>query len=297
MDELHGDQGTWQFDGEAVHIRYHGKRSQDPLLRRLGRCRVPLAAVTAAEFDPPESGKRWSLRLVLREGVDPYAASGAMLTKRARPFRLTVRASSPLVGEYWADQLSAAARREGEWATDQPEPGRLARQLVPPVPLHIKSSEGTAAFDGNTVRFTWSGSAAARKRGQRTREFPLAGVRRVEWIPTDGWEWDLLRVVTADTAGEPVPDPRRDPSCLRCYPGKEGADALLLAATVTAYVWARDAGPAGIASSAPGGLTPLPVESGAEPRAAELDGMLTRLHREGLLTDAELAAKRAQLRP
>jgi hypothetical protein len=112
MDELAGDQGTWHWDGESVRIRYRQGRRTDRLLRRLGQCQVPLAALATVEFHPRVTRRRWSLRMVLREGADPYAAVGAYLTPRAWPFRLTWLRLAALPGQ--ACQLGSVAYRAGE---------------------------------------------------------------------------------------------------------------------------------------------------------------------------------------
>lgn len=252
VDELSGDQGTWRLGDDSVTIRYHQGRRTDRLLRQLGQCRVPLAAVASVEFHPRVKRRRWSLRMVLREGADPYAAVGAYVTPRAWPFRLTGRSRSPLLAEFWADQLTSGARMVADTAGyGVPAPSRellagWARALVPGLPVQVRSSEGSASFDGEVLRLRWSGSASLRKRRAGLREFRLPELLRVEWVPGDGWEWDLLRVVTAETQRAPAAPPKRDLACLRCYPGEEGAAGLLLAATVTAHLWSRPADPPAI---------------------------------------------------
>lgn len=288
MEELHGDQGTWQFDGKTVRIRYHAERSQDPMLRRLGECEIGVSAVAAVDFRPREQRRRWALRLTLREGFDPYAAVGAMLSKKSQPFLLTGPVKRTLLAEYWADQVRFAAGQAAESAPAGPELAKVLLAMVAPVPLHIQTEEGTAAFDGKVVRLLWSGSlAGARKRKEQRREFPLAQLASMEWAPSDSWEYGNLRAISEGHAGERPTKPKEDLSCLRFNAGREEAEALLLAATVTAHVWARRAEAAGAAQLPPG------REQG---RVAELATMLEQLHQEGLLTDSELADKLAALR-
>lgn len=287
MDELRGDRATWQFDGRSIHIEFHTRRNPDPVLGALGRCEVPVSAISSVDFRPGEKRQDWSLRLRLRERADPYAAAGAALADRSDPFRLAGPARTRLVAEYWAGELAAAAGHaarglSGPAAAVSPE---VALRFVPPLPLHIQTAEGTAAFDGATVRLVWSGSSAGRrKRRQQRREVPLPELAGVDWVPSDGWEWGHLRLVTHHAEGQPAVRPKDDLSCLLCNAGREGAAALLLAATVTAHVWASGSG--------------RPPAGGADPGASTIYDRireLARLHADGILTDEEFATKKAEL--
>lgn len=246
-----------------------------------------MSAISSVDFRQGEKRQGWSLRLRLRERADPYAAAGAALADRFDPFRLAGPAATRLVAEYWAGELAAAAEHAASGLADPAAPAspEVALNFVPPVPLHIQTGEGTAAFDGAAVRLVWSGSSAARrKRRQQRREVPLPELVGVDWVPSDGWEWGHLRLVTRDAEGQPAVRPKYDLSCLLCNAGKEGAAALLLAATVTAHVWASGSGrpPAGAAD---------PGATAIYDRIRELG----RLHAEGILTDEEFATKKAEL--
>ncbi|QBI55541.1 DUF4429 domain-containing protein [Streptomonospora litoralis] len=237
MNDLHGDRATWRFDGETVLIRYHTGAFKNAMLKELGRCSVPVSAISAAEFDVfAGKRKRWALRLRLREKADPYAAVGAMLNARSQPFVLVGPASTELVAEYLAEQLHFAAQQ-----ADPPggAPPVLATRLVPPLPLHIQTSEGTAAFDGSTVRLIWAGSeASSRKKKAHRREFALADITGVEWVPEDDWGNGHIRINTADATEEEITKPKHDLSCLMTKDGKQVARGLMMAATITAYLWA-----------------------------------------------------------
>ncbi|MUL42042.1 DUF4429 domain-containing protein [Streptomonospora sp. PA3] len=243
MDELRGDRADWRFDGETVRIRYRTGAFKNAMLKELGRITVPVSAVSEVDFDLFESKrKRWALQLRMREGADPYAAVGAMLDQGAQPFRLLGPASTELVAEYAADQIRFAAERA---AASDPT-AQIATRLVPPLPLHIQTGEGTASFDGSAVRLIWTGSeASSRKKKAHRREIALADVTGVEWVPSDGWEYGHMRVTTTEAVRTEITKPKHDLSCLLCDEGKEGAAALMMAATITAHLWARDQRAAG----------------------------------------------------
>ncbi|MBB4935015.1 hypothetical protein F4561_005909 [Lipingzhangella halophila] len=264
MDQLHGDRATWRFDGESVLIRYHTGRRTDSVLDALGQCVLPLAAIASVEFRTERRGgwgrsRHWRLRARLDHKADPYAAVGSMLTEASDPFLLTGDADTELVAEYYAEQLGAAASATRE--TGVSAPAGLATHLVPPLPLHIQTVEGTASFDGTSAVLTWSGyEARSRKRKQQRREFPVARIARAEWVPpTYSGYFGYLRVVeradpdaTGLTAvrrylggGEQPADsaataPEHDLACLRFRGSRDQAEALLLAATITAHTWVRD---------------------------------------------------------
>lgn len=328
MDELRGDQADWGFDGATVDIVYKQSWTGSALLKELGRLSVPVGAIDAVEF-VPGGGRRkgWLLRLALRERMDPYAAVGAMLRDDLQPFRLTGPAKTELIAEYLADQIRFAA----EQAEGDPDPETVTR-LVPATPLHVKTREGTATLDGSTLRLVWSGDyASAAKRRAGRREYDLSEISSVDWGPPDGWGWGFLRVVPA---GAPTRDgrPKHDLDMLRSADdGGEIYKVFLMAATVTAHVWARG-GPAAagtgggwreIARSTVRALTGAPAPRGAdasqdttretppdpEGRAAAAAGQggpdtawiftqierLGELHAKGLLTDEEFTAKKAEL--
>ncbi|MFE3458916.1 DUF4429 domain-containing protein [Nocardiopsis aegyptia] len=315
MDELVGEQAVWRFDGETVAIRYETRGwSRSPLLKALGHLELPVGLIDSVDFRPNggRRGKGWLLRLRLRERTDPYAAVGAMPDDASQPFRLTGPASTELVAEYLADQIRFAAGRH----TADPHPA-AATALVPEPPLHVRTAEGTATLDGSTLRLVWSGAhAGSRKKKAQRREYDLADLSSVEWVPSDGWEWGFLRVVTR-AGGEADAKPGKDLRCLLADDGEEGHRALLMAAAATAHVWARRAadgtapdaargsrGWLGTARSAVARIGAALPEAGERP--AERDPADTAwiyeqierlgdLHSRGLLTDEEFSAKKAEL--
>lgn len=312
MDELRADQGSWRFDGEVIRILYHANRRSDTLLKTLGACAVPLVAVDSVEFRLLE--RKWLLRLRLREGVDPYAACGAMLAEESQPFRLTGPLSSELIAEYYADQIASrigAARSDG----DPVVPPGTSRALVPPLPLHIRTGEGTAFFDGAVVRVQWSGSQASwRKSQEAMRVFPLAEVVGADWSPGDINGPGVLRIRSDGESAEPVTKPAKDFGCLLSMGTKRGAqhvNTLIMAATITAHVHDRPRRSEPAADSAAGSLAALwdaarrgvlgPAEPAGPVGPADTADIyqrireLGRLRDEDLITEEEFQTKKAEL--
>ncbi|GLU50033.1 DUF4429 domain-containing protein [Nocardiopsis ansamitocini] len=299
MDELRGKQAVWRFGSESIAIRYATGWFKDPLLKKLGQCEVPIAAIASVDFRPGAGKKKgWVLQLHLREHADPYATAGAMLNEKAQPFRLTGPAKTELLAEYYSDQITFAIENALDDATAT-DPAQVATRLVPKLPLHITTEEGTATFDGASVRLVWSGSAATtRKRKEQRREFPLSRVAAAEWVPSDGWEYGYLRVVEHGFAAKEAVKPKHDFSCLLCEEGREGAATLLMAATITAYIWAGTAQPARQLGAGPEALPagePGTGDGDEEDAVYAQIERLGRLHADGFLTDDEFAAKKAEL--
>lgn len=238
MDELRGDQAVWVFDSETVRIRFETKGwFKSPLFKLLGSLELPVGAVREVDFRLGAGRKKgWILNLRLHDRMDPYAAVGAMLDDKYQPFRLTGPAKSELIAEYLADQLGFAAEQAA-----LPDP-RAVLDLVPSPPLHVLTSEGTARFDTDGLSLVWSGGyASGYKKKKQRREFDLAEITGVEWAPVDDWGWGFVRVVSGRWGRSADAKPRNDLNVLRAgAEGNEIHQAFLLAATVTAYLWARE---------------------------------------------------------
>ncbi|GHD18735.1 DUF4429 domain-containing protein [Nocardiopsis kunsanensis] len=240
MDDLHGNEAVWNFDGEALGIRYETKGwFRSPLLKQLGSLTVPVAAVEAVEFEPKAGRKKgWVLSLRLRERTDPYLAVGSQLDPKLQPFRLTGPARTELVAEYLADQVRFAAEQ-----AQGPQDPYLPARLTPDLPLHISTSEGSAVLDSDGLRLLWSGSGASSyKRRKQRREYTFSEITGVETVPVDDWGWTFLRVVTARSAAGAAAQPKNDPNILRANEDDEGPYRIfLMAATIMAHLWARGA--------------------------------------------------------
>ncbi|RBQ18342.1 hypothetical protein DP939_20975 [Spongiactinospora rosea] len=297
MDELQGKTATWQFDEEKVVIRYSTRWRTHALLKVLARCEVPLPAVAAVEF--ASAGKKgWRLQLRLRERADPYAAVGPLLAEKGQPFLLTGGPDTELVAEYHADQmrLLADAARLGD---GRRPPEEYALGLVPPVPLHIQTSEGSARFDGQTIRLEWSDDASFRKSRKRRMEYALTDIRRMDWFPQKSLDEGYLRIVTWDEdTGAGSAKPSKDFTCLLTEDSaKQDAWTLVMAATVTAHLWAATAGHALNPQTETAQLTTGPGTVADADARSVYDRIreLGRLHKEGMLTDEEFTSKKAEL--
>ncbi|QRN80722.1 MAG: DUF4429 domain-containing protein, partial [Nocardiopsis sp. BM-2018] len=197
MDELRGDQAAWVFDGESISIRYETKGwFKSPLLKLLGSVELPVSAVQSVDFLPGAGRKNgWVMNLRMRDRMDPYAAVGAMLDEKSEPFRLTGPAKTELVAEYLADQITFAASQAGP-----PDPATPTR-LVPALPLHIRTCEGTARLEAGRLTLVWGGSyASSFKKKKQRREYDLAEITGVEWMPLDDWGWGFVRFITRENA-------------------------------------------------------------------------------------------------
>ncbi|WP_026123789.1 DUF4429 domain-containing protein [Nocardiopsis chromatogenes] len=300
MSDLTGLQGEWTFGVQAVRIDFADRWRVHRLLRKLGGCSVPYAAIAGVEFVPDSGRKRWRLRIRLIEGADPFAAG--MLGDRGDkgdPFTLTGTADSVLTAEYHADQLRALA--EGARAADPAsDPAGVARSLVPAPPIRASTSEGDAVFDGSTVRLEWRRLARREKRLSGGRVLPRDGILRAEWTGPDAGAWAGVRFVLRDSAAR-VADIRRDPCALATQDGREMAQLRLLAAVVNAHPGGGEDG-AGAAGgreveSSEEAEPPAP-ESGARPAPEEVSRRireLAALRDDGLVTEEEFAAKKAEL--
>ncbi|GAA1118125.1 DUF4429 domain-containing protein [Nocardiopsis composta] len=304
---MRGKQGTWTFDEEKVVIDYATGWLASSLNKALARTEVPLQAVAGVDFRTRGSGakkKGWEMRLRIRDQADPFAAVGAAMSGED-PFLLSGDAKTELVAEYHADQLRLLAEQAA--AQGAPPAGTPAR-LVAPLPLHIQVHEGTAAFDGSSLVLSWTSEAAKEKRSAQRREFPLEQIAKVEWNPSDGWDYGVLRVLPEGGRPPKKPVPaKRDLTCLLFDEGGEQAQALLMAATVTAHLWAAGTGRPETAE-APAALgrgeeTPA-IGAGADadddidPESRIVMARIRKLgelHAEGLLTDEEFSAKKAEL--
>ncbi|MFE1886262.1 DUF4429 domain-containing protein [Streptomyces diastatochromogenes] len=289
MAEIIQRDGTWAFDGSTIRIT-PGLHRSVPLFRQTyGEIAVPLEAVSGVGYEPQR--KRGRLRMRLREGADPLLqATGGRLPESADPYRLTVDADRGGVAEFVAEEIRHAL------LLDQVPKEPTAAYLLPgpPVPVSVRSSDGTVSFDGTQVRIDWADTSDRVKRATGPRIIGLGDLVQVEWLPNSGYEDGFLRFVTRETAFSKLP-PERDPYTLDLW-GSVRRD--LLTALVAAAVTARLPHP----STRTGGA---PTDRGRPPAAVPAqadhhhDVLLRRLrelgelHRDGVLTDEEFARTKA----
>ncbi|MFJ8634457.1 DUF4429 domain-containing protein [Streptomyces sp. NPDC093568] len=288
MAEIIQRDGTWAFDGTTVRIT-PGLHRSVPLFRQTyGEIAVPLEAVASVVFEPER--KRGRLRLRLREGADPLLqATGGRLPEAADPYRLAVDVDRAGVAEYVAEEIRHAL------LLDQipTEPTKTYLLPGPPVPVSVRSSDGTVSFDGAQVRIDWSDTSDRVKRATGPRIINVGDLVQVEWLPNSGYEDGFLRFVTREAVFSKLP-PEKDPYALDLW-GSARRD--LLTALVATAVTARLPHPSartGVDHAERPQLT-----ASVPPPADHHDVLLRRLrelgelHRDGVLTDEEFAMTKA----
>ncbi len=286
MEELRGHHALWKIDDETVRIRFDSGRKVPTLFKALGAVEVPLAAVHEAEFDQGDRKRGWRLRLVLAPGLDPYAVPAASARDAHTPLLLTGPHDTELVAEYVADKVRALARYARETLAGELDPGEVARALVARPPVQARTAEGSVSFDGEKVRLLWDGwLASTAKEKEKSREYRLQEIESAVWHPqldiTEGYLRVVLRGVTLPEATSL----ENDFFTLASHGSKGAEETFLMAATLNAYIGRAPAAPALEGGDAAGS----PEEVYGKIRE------LGRLHTEGLLTDEEFAAKKAEL--
>ncbi|MGC0338488.1 DUF4429 domain-containing protein [Streptomyces sp. SLBN-8D4] len=293
MAEIIQRDGTWAFDGTTVRIT-PGLHRSVPLFRQTyGEVAVPLEAVAGVAFEPER--RRGRLRMRLREGADPLLhATGGRLPDPADPYRLLVDVDRAGVAEYVAEEIRHAL------LLDQipKEPTKTYLLPGPPVPVSVRSSDGTVSFDGTQVRIDWADTSDRVKRATGPRIIDVGDLVQVEWLPNSGYEDGFMRFVTRETSFSKLP-PEKDPYALDLW-GSTRRD--LLTALVATAVTARLPHPSTRGELAHGderAHRPRLAAAAVPPSADHHDVLLRRLrelgelHRDGVLTDEEFARTKA----
>ncbi|GHE53720.1 hypothetical protein GCM10014715_03240 [Streptomyces spiralis] len=288
MAEIIQRDGSWAFDGSTVRITPGLHRSVSLFRQTYGEIAVPLEAVAGVVYEPER--RRGRLRMRLREGADPLLqATGGRLPEAADPYRLAVDLDRSSVAEYIAEEIRQAL------LLDQvpKEPAKAYLLAGPPVPVSVRSSDGTVSFDGTQVRVDWADTSDRVKRATGPRVIGLGELVQVEWLPNSGYEDGFLRFVTRETVFSKLP-PEKDPYALDLW-GNARRD--LLTALVATAVTARLPHPS---TRAGAGLADRrELAAAVPPRADHHDILLRRLrelgqlHRDGVLTDEEFAMTKA----
>ncbi|MET9383742.1 DUF4429 domain-containing protein [Streptomyces sp. NPDC002928] len=297
MAEIIQRDGTWAFDGTTVRIT-PGLHRSVPLFRQTyGEVAVPLEAVAGVVYEPER--KRGRLRMRLREGADPLLqATGGRLPDAADPYRLAVDIDRSGVAEYVAEEIRHAL------LLDQvpKEPTKAYLLPGPPVPVSVRSSDGTVSFDGSQVRIDWSDTSDRVKRATGPRIIAVGDLVDVEWLPNSGYEDGFLRFVTRETAFSKLPT-EKDPYALDLW-GSARRDLLtaLVATAVTARLPHPSTRTGGAYADRPADRhvgRPRHPGPAVPPQADHHDVLLRRLrelgelHRDGVLTDEEFAMTKA----
>ncbi|WP_436943880.1 DUF4429 domain-containing protein [Streptomyces sp. SudanB25_2051] len=281
-DVLAGIHATWEFETDAVLIRFERGIRAPKLFQTLRERRVPHAALASVTLSP---GKRGTvvLHAVPRAGADPLmAVADGQLKESCDPYRLVLPADRETLAEYYADELRARL------VPERGEPAERFLVAAPEPPVQFKAYDGKASFDGRNVSFRWfwTGASSAKwKAGDQS--FAVSDLSGVEWRSPDVLD-GYLRLVRRG-AGDAAPvQPDQDPAAVVFGLGYGPVhESLPFAAAVLQAV--RDADRA----------VPVPVPVGAGRRdpadIADRIRHLGDLHQAGLVTDEEFTAKKAEL--
>lgn len=277
-DVLAGFHAAWEFESDSVLIRYERGIRTPKLFQSLGERRVPLAALAGVTLTP---GKRGTvvLRAEPRPGADPLLeAAAGQLKDGSDPYRLVVPAERATLAEYYADELRPLLTESG--------PADRFLVAAPEGPRQFKAYDGKASFDGSAVHFRWSWTGASTAKWKAgDQSFAVADLGGVEWRSPEVFEGHL-RLLRRDLAGAKLTVPAdQDPATVVFGLGYGPVhESLPFAAAVLEAVRAK-------------GAAAVPTPAGRRDPAdiAERIRHLGELHRAGLVTDEEFAAKKAEL--
>ncbi|MCX5390458.1 DUF4429 domain-containing protein [Streptomyces sp. NPDC006482] len=296
-DVLAGNHATWEFESDALVIRFDRGNRTPKLLSALRERRVPHQALASVTLTPGERGTV-VLHAVPRPGADPLMeAAAGQLKERCDPYRLVLPAERETLAEYYRDELRAVLPWD---AADPADPAGLGDVrpaddflvAAPAGPRSFKAYDGKASFDGTsevTFRWSWTGASSEKWRaGDQT--FSVRDLSGVEWRSPEGFD-GYLRMVRRD--GEPRPaQPDRDPASVVFGLGYGPVyDSLPFAAAVLAAIRGKARAPLPVA--APAGVRN--AAHGDPGAVAERIRHLGELHQAGLVTDEEFSAKKAEL--
>ncbi|GLU47701.1 hypothetical protein Nans01_20520 [Nocardiopsis ansamitocini] len=262
------------------------------LRQALGEIAIPFEAIAGIAYEPARKGGR--LRLRMREGADPFIQVAAgRLADAADPYRLFVEAGRTGVAEYFADQLRTTLQLEGVPA------GPTNRYLMPGpgIPVTGGGTEGTAEFDGESIRLAWNWGAPAAKTAAGPQRIELAELESVDWAPSSGMGYGRLQFhVKGARLNLPI---THDPYALRLTGfEKENWSTLLVAAAILARL------PHPAADTAVPEAGALRLREGGRPDRDDTSAELLRqlrelgdLYRDGILTEDEFTAAKQSLLP
>ncbi|MDH6227141.1 MULTISPECIES: DUF4429 domain-containing protein [Streptomyces] len=288
-DVLAGFHAAWEFESDSVLIRYERGIRTPRLFHALGERRIPLAALAGVDLTP---GRRGSvvLRARPRAGADPLMdAADGQLPEGSDPYRLVLPGDRETLAEYYADELRARIPRD-------PEPPPRYLVAPPDPPRQFKAYDAKASFDGSTVTFRWSWTGASSAKWRTGDQYvPVTELAGVEWRSPEALEGHLRLVRRgAGDHGRHLPVDQ-DPAAVVFGLGYGPVhESLPFAAAVLAAVRALGgvAGKNGVER-----MTPVPIGVPRQDPADIADRIrhLGELHRAGLVTDEEFAAKKADL--
>ncbi|MER5737799.1 DUF4429 domain-containing protein [Streptomyces sp. NPDC002262] len=285
-DVLAGIHATWEFESDALVIRFERGIRTPRLFQALRERRVPYEALASATLTP---GRRGTvvLHAVPRPGADPLMeAAAGQLKETCDPYRLALPADREEPAARLRDELAAVIPPAPADPEDRFDTGFLV--AAPQGPLSFKAYDGKATFDGSSeVTFRWSSTMATSEKWKTGDQvFALRELSGVEWRSPDS-PGGFLRLLPR--GGAPRTErPDHDPASVVFGLGYGPVhDSLPFAAAVLSAIRAKDRAPvpAGVRSAAHG-------DPGA---IAERIRHLSELHQAGLVTDEEFAAKKTEL--
>ncbi|WP_309057220.1 DUF4429 domain-containing protein [Streptomyces sp.] len=287
-DVLAGIHATWEFESDALVIRFERGIRTPKLFQALRERRVPHEALASVTLTP---GRRGTvvLRAVPRPGADPLMeAAAGQLKEGSDPYRLVLPADRETLAEYYRDELRGVLAPDAER-----EPAERFLVAAPSGPQSFKAYDGKASFDGHAevaFRWFWTGASSEKwKAGDQT--FSVRELSGVEWRSPDVLD-GYLRLLPrngAPRAAQPDHDPASVVFGLGYGPVHE---SLPFAAAVLAAIrTSPDRAPVAAAAPALGRAG----ASGDPGAVAERIRHLGELHRAGLVTDEEFTAKKAEL--
>jgi len=293
MAEIIQKDGTWTFDGDALHLTPGRDKNVSLLRKTLGELTVPLGALAGVSLEQGKKSGRLKLRL--REGADPLLqATGGKLAEPNDPYQLAVDSDRYGVAEYFVEEIRNAL------LLDQVPATAVDRYLVPgpSVPLSVSAGDGTASFDGERIRLEWNWKTEEAKSAAGSRMLYFADIESVEWHPAVGLENGYLRF-TVRNAPTKAP-PKYDPNSVELWGFKKDPLMALVAAAVQARLPHPSA--SSIEDRVPIGSN-SPAQDAEPPAEPDHDALLRRLrelgelHKSGILTEEEFTlAKQAILK-
>ncbi|MDT0306035.1 DUF4429 domain-containing protein [Streptomyces sp. DSM 44917] len=285
-DVLAGIHARWEFETDAVLIRFERGIRTPKLFQVLGERRIPYEALSSVELGPGARKGTVVLHAVPRPGADPLLeAAAGQLRHAADPYRLVLPSERETLADYYATELRTALGP----AADEEAEGYLV--AAPPAPLQFKAFDGKVSFDGKVVSFRWfwTGASSAKwKAGDQS--FPVGELAGVEWRSPEISGGHLrLRRRGADGAPAEAGGPAdQDPAAVVFGLGYGLVhESLPLAAAVLEAVRAAEPAGTDLLEGRPRRSDPADI--------ANRIRHLGELHSAGLLTDEEFTRKKSEL--
>ncbi|GAA2802559.1 DUF4429 domain-containing protein [Streptomyces showdoensis] len=278
---LAGIHATWQFESDAIVIRFERGIRTPRLFGVLRERRIPHEALASVTLAP---GKRGTvvLHAVPRAGADPLVeAAAGQLQEGGDPYRIALPVEREAQAAYYRDELRALLPADATEPTD----GFLV--AAPEGPQSFKAYDGKASFDGSAeVAFRWSRTGASSEKWRAGDKFySVQELSGVEWHSPEAPN-GCLRLLERDGHGSRAAHPEQDPASVVFGLGYGPVhESLPFAAAVLAAIRGSARVPA-----LPGAARPYDPAG-----VAERIRHLGELHQAGLVTDEEFSCRKAEL--